>query len=77
MRRLPRVGEHVTVAHLASRMPGEVKELDEHRRRILVLTDEGETITFILSRRTGRFHADGDPFGARLLFAPAAGPGDR
>jgi hypothetical protein len=70
VRRVPRVGERVAVAYLSVMAAGEVTGLDEGGRRIRVMTAEGEELVFVLNRATGRFHIDGDPFGARLLFEP-------
>ena len=69
-RRLPRVGDRVEIAYLSVTAAGEVTRLDDEGRRIVVVADDGEEIVFSLNRATGRFHAAGDPAGARMLFKP-------
>jgi hypothetical protein len=68
VRRPPHIGQHVRVVFLGATVPGVIDEIDEQERRLLVLTEEGEEITFALSRATGQFIADGSPTGARLVF---------
>jgi hypothetical protein len=64
----PHVGAPVTVVFLAARIAGVVTRVEDEARRVLVLTEEGETVTFALSRATGTFLVDGRQSGARLLF---------
>ena len=79
VRRLPHVGERVTVAFFGAAVQAVIGEFDERQRRLCVLTDEGEAITFTLSRATAQFVAEGNSAGARLLFhdRPSAGPRTR
>jgi hypothetical protein len=66
-RALPSVGASVAVFFLAARVHGEVVAVDDDLRGLDVLTDEGETIRFVLQRTTGKFHSEGQ-VGARLFF---------
>ena len=68
VRRPPHIGQHVEVVFLGATVPGVIDGIDEQERRLLVLTEEGEEITFALSRATGQFVAEGSPTGARLVF---------
>jgi len=68
VRRLPHIGEHVTVAFFGATVYGVIREIDEHQRQLCVLTEEGDAITFTLSRATGQFVADGTSPGTRLVF---------
>jgi hypothetical protein len=68
VRRLPHIGEYVTVAFFAATVQGVIGAIDEHQRRLRVLTEEGEALTFALSRATGQFVAAGGSSGARLVF---------
>ena len=65
---MPHVGAPVTVAFLAVRIGGVVTSIDFEARRLVVATDDGQTLAFGLSRATGTFLADGQQGGARLLF---------
>lgn len=60
---LPHIGEHVTVAFFGATVHGVIGEIDEHQRRLCVLTEEGEAITFTLSRATGQFVAESSSSG--------------
>ncbi len=66
-RALPRVGVSVVVFFLAARVRGEVVAVDGDLRGLEVLTNEGETIRFVLQRTTGKFQSEGQT-GARLFF---------
>jgi hypothetical protein len=68
VRAIPHVGSPVTVIFLAARIAGVVTRVEDEARRLLVLTEEGETVTFALSAATGTFLVDGRQSGARLLF---------
>ena len=68
-RAMPHVGAPVTVAYLAVRFEGVVTAVDYDARRVMVATEEGQSVAFGLSRATGTFLADGQQGGARLLFA--------
>jgi hypothetical protein len=68
-RRAPFVGAPVTVILLARRVPGVVEEVREEGRRLVVLTDDGELKTFVLSRGRGHFVEErSGSTGARLTF---------
>jgi hypothetical protein len=67
LRRMVRPGDRVIVAFLGATVRGEVEHVNEQQRRLEVLTDEGDTIMFALSRATGQFVAE-DASGARLVF---------
>ena len=65
---MPHIGEHVTVAFFGTTVHGVIGEIDQQQRLLRVVTEEGETIAFALSRATGQFVAEGSSSGARLLF---------
>jgi hypothetical protein len=65
---MPHLGAPVTVAFLAVRIEGVVTSVDLQSRRLVVATEDGQTLAFGLSRATGTFLADGQQSGARLLF---------
>ena len=65
---MPHLGDSVTVAFLAVRVGGVVTSVDYEARRLLVATEDGQTLAFGLSRATGTFLAGGQQSGARLLF---------
>jgi hypothetical protein len=65
---MPHLGDPVTVAFLSARVAGVVDSIDLETRRILVATEDGQSLTFELSRATGTFLAGGQQGGARLLF---------
>jgi hypothetical protein len=67
-RRWPRIGDRVTVLDVAAETRGVVAEFDEDRGRVLVLTDDGDVVAFLLNGATGRFHVNGQSHGARLVF---------
>jgi hypothetical protein len=67
-RAMPHIGDPVTVVFLSARIHGVVTAVDEHARRVLVSTTDGQALAFGLSRATGTFLADGQQSGARLLF---------
>jgi hypothetical protein len=69
LRRAPFVGAPVTVVFLGRRVPGSVEEIHDGGRRLVVITDEGETIAFTLGRASGRFVEENRASGgARLIF---------
>jgi hypothetical protein len=67
VRRQPHPGDRVTVAFLGASVQGVVSDIDLARRRLQVLTEEGEQIPFKLSRATGQFVAENSSK-ARLIF---------
>ncbi len=66
-RGVPHVGAEVTVIYLAATARGVVAEVEDDGRRLVVLTDDGDVLTFALARTTGRFVTAG-PELARLAF---------
>ncbi|GAC1322661.1 MAG: hypothetical protein NVSMB25_18110 [Thermoleophilaceae bacterium] len=62
------VGAAVTISSLATEVRGTVEEIHDEGRQLVVLTDEGELMTFGLSPATGSFLRDGRQTGARLSF---------
>jgi hypothetical protein len=65
---MPRVGGSVRVDFLGASVRGTVRAMTPDGRRLEVTTEEGETLTFALSRATARFTAEGQQTGARLTF---------
>ena len=65
---MPTVGARVTVRFLGRQVSGVVAEVHDDGRRLLVATDDGERMSFELSRATGGFVHEGDQTGARLTF---------
>ena len=65
---MPHVGDPVTVVFLAERLHGVVTALELDARRVFVSTEDGQSLTFELSRATGTFLEAGRQTGARLLF---------
>jgi hypothetical protein len=66
---MPTVGARVTVAHLHARVGGAIEGIEDEGRTLTVATDDGERLTFRLSRATGQFVRDGDQTAERLLFS--------
>ena len=59
----------MTVVFLARRVGGSVEEMYDDGRRLVVVTDDGELLTFVLSPATGNFAEEGRSVGgARLTF---------
>jgi len=56
---------------LGARIGGVVTQVDDGGRRLLVWTDDGEALSFSLSRATGNFHKDGQQSAPRLVFDDA------
>jgi hypothetical protein len=71
-RRAPIVGARVTVAFLARRVGGAIEQVDSDGRGLLVVTDDGETLRFVLSQATGSFVEEGPTGGAKLAFEDGA-----
>ncbi len=67
-RAIPRVGGSVAVAYLGARVPGVVRKVEDDGRTLVVLTEDGQTLTFALSRATGWFTVRGQQSAERLLF---------
>ncbi len=70
LRVMPSVGRGVVVVYLDSRVAGVISDVLEDGRRIIVRTEEGERIGFVLNRATAAFTADGIGSGPRLMFHP-------
>jgi hypothetical protein len=60
------VGE---VQYLSAQVGAVVVSVHDAGRRVSVLTDEGESIEFLLRRSTGKFHAVDDRSRLKLLHA--------
>ncbi len=65
---VPHVGSPVTVIYLGATVPGIVAQLDEDGRRLVVLTEEGESVSFVLAAATATYTTEGRQWGARLVF---------
>jgi hypothetical protein len=70
---MPQVGRHVVVVYLDSRVGGVISEVLDDGRRLIVSTDEGERIRFVLNRATAAFTAEHVRSGPRLIFGPEPG----
>jgi hypothetical protein len=70
-RGVPRVGAPVTVVFLAAKVRGTVHQVDPDLHGLDVVTDDGDTVRFELSRLTGRFMSEGQS-GPRLFFEDRA-----
>ena len=71
---MPEVGRSVLIIYLATRVRGTVKQVQDSGRRLLVSTEDGETLGFALNRATATFTGEGHQAGARLWFGADAGP---
>lgn len=56
------------VIYLGEAVLGVVQHVDEDGRRLVVLTDDGDAVTFLLSAATATYTAEGRQWGARLVF---------
>jgi hypothetical protein len=65
---MPEVGGSVLIDFLGSTVSGTVRRVDRDGRRVEVMTEEGDTLTFSLNRATATFTADGSQTGPRLRF---------
>jgi hypothetical protein len=70
LRVMPHVGRSVIVVYLDSRVAGVISEVLEDGRCIVVNTDEGERLSFVLNRATAAFTAEAARGGPRLIFGP-------
>jgi hypothetical protein len=70
---MPAVGRSVLIIYLGTRVRGTVRMVEDDGRRLLVSTEDGETLGFALSRATATFTAEGDQAGARLWFGADSG----
>ena len=64
---MPHVGRPVVVVYLDSRVGGVITEVLDDGRRIVVDTDEGERLAFVLNRATAAFTAEAAQR-SRLIF---------
>jgi hypothetical protein len=71
---MPHVGRSVLVVYLDSRVGGVISDVLEGGRRIIVTTEEGERIGFVLNRATAAFTAERVRSGPRLIFEREPGP---
>jgi hypothetical protein len=69
IRSLPRPGAPVAVRYLAATVAGTIERVDDDGRRVLVRTDDGEALRFVLNHATARFALEGQSWQARLSFA--------
>jgi hypothetical protein len=65
---MPHVGRAVIVVYLDSRVTGLISEVLDDGRRIVVTTEEGERLSFVLNRATAAFTAEAVRSGPRLIF---------
>jgi hypothetical protein len=72
---MPHVGRAVVVVYLDSRVRGVISEVLEDGRRIIVTTEEGERLGFVLNRATAAFTAERVRSGPRLIFEREPDPG--
>jgi hypothetical protein len=70
---MPVVGGAVLIDYLGSTLRGTVGRVEPDGRRLEVLTEDGDTLTFSLNRATATFTADGSQIGPRLRFESQAG----
>jgi hypothetical protein len=75
LRGLPAVGRPVVIIYLGTRVRGTVRRVEDDGRRLLVSTEDGETLGFALNRATATFTAEGSQAGARLWFGSGSGSG--
>jgi hypothetical protein len=73
---MPAVGRPVMIIYLATRVRGTVRRVEDEGRRLLISTEDGETLGFALNRATATFTAEGNLAGARLWFGADSGPAD-
>ncbi|HWK17211.1 MAG TPA: hypothetical protein VNR66_07135 [Solirubrobacteraceae bacterium] len=65
---VPHVGSPVTVIYLGATVLGIVTQVDDDGRRLVVLTEEGESLSFVLAAATATYTTEGRQWGARLVF---------
>lgn len=68
LRRLPRVGQAVTIVYLDEQVAGMIERVSRDHHDVDVLAQDGELVTFRLNPATARFMGAGRHAGARLLF---------
>ncbi len=65
---MPWVGGPVLIDFLSGTVAGTVSRVDAPGRRVEVVTEAGEPVSFTLNRATATFTADGGQTAARLRF---------
>jgi hypothetical protein len=68
LRAMPTVGGSVEIRYLGSSRAGTVREIGDDGRRLIVATEDGETLSFVLNGATATFTEEGNQEGARLSF---------
>ena len=70
---MPELGGSVLIEYLGSTVHGTVRDVAEDGRRLEVVTEDGEMLSFELNRATAMFTAGGGQTAPRLRFLPANG----
>jgi hypothetical protein len=65
---MPQPGRSVLIDYLGTTVHGTVKEVSDEGRRLEVVTEDGDTLTFALNRATATFTAGGGQTAPRLRF---------
>jgi hypothetical protein len=65
---MPQVGGSVLIKYLGTTVRGTVKRIEDEGRRLLISTEDGDTLSFALNRATATFTAEGHQAAARLWF---------
>jgi hypothetical protein len=65
---MPELGGSVLIDYLGSTVRGTVRDVAEDGRRLEVVTEDGETLSFELNRATAMFTAGGGQTAPRLRF---------
>lgn len=65
---MPYPGRPVAVIHLGTMLDGVIERVEQDGRRLVVRTEEEETLEFVLDRATGGFTLTGGQTRARLRF---------
>ena len=65
---MPELGGSVLIDYLGSTVHGTVRDVAEDGRRLEVVTEDGETLSFELNRATAMFTAGGGQTAPRLRF---------
>ena len=68
LRRLPRVGQTVTIVYLDDQVTGVIERVSGDHHDVDVLAQDGELVSFRLNQATARFIGAGRHAGARLVF---------
>jgi hypothetical protein len=65
---MPELGGSVLIDYLGSTVHGTVRDVADDGRRLEVVTEDGETLSFELNRATAMFTAGGGQTAPRLRF---------